>query len=34
MEPTKLLQRIPLFRECREADLARLAGICEAEVHR
>ncbi|HEV8663689.1 MAG TPA: cyclic nucleotide-binding domain-containing protein [Candidatus Methylomirabilis sp.] len=33
MDAAKLLRQIPLFKECREADLGRLAAICEEEVH-
>ena len=34
MEAAKFLRQIPLFRDVRDADLARLAAICEEEVHR
>ena len=34
METAKFLRGIPLFKEVRDADLARLAAICEKEVHR
>ncbi|MGH7361708.1 MAG: cyclic nucleotide-binding domain-containing protein [Candidatus Methylomirabilales bacterium] len=34
METAKFLREIPLFRECRYADLARLAAICDEKIHR
>jgi len=34
MDAAKFLRRIPLFKECCEADLTRLAAICEEEVRR
>ncbi|MGH7362725.1 MAG: cyclic nucleotide-binding domain-containing protein [Candidatus Methylomirabilales bacterium] len=34
MDAAKFLRQIPLFKECREADLDRVAAICEEEVHR
>ena len=34
MDAAKFLRQIPLFKECREADLNRVAAICEEEVHR
>ncbi len=34
MEAAKFLRGIPLFKEVRDADLTRLAAICEEEAHR
>lgn len=34
MDTAKVLRQIPLFRECREADVTRVAAICEERAYR